>query len=267
MAAKNTARHQWETEGDDMIHIAFGSALKSFVVCRGRPRNLSEKNLARLPGIVADFQHGKTLREIGDIHNLSRERIRQLLKIGGITAKTAIGGASLVALLSVRYKKKTGRSEAKLFKLYGTTAEKILEINHGLKFTDKNSTTCKYLRQRSNAKARGIEWSISLADWWSVWERSGKWHLRGRGSGYNMTRIGDTGAYSIDNVEIKTGAENSSEAYYKHTWEDRFPGRVRRKNQTHCAHGHERTTENTYRSGVCKICAKKSSALNYQKSK
>lgn len=68
--------------------------------------------------------------------------------------------------------------------------------------------------QRSAAKQRGIEWLISFDDWCAVWMDSGKWSLRGRNKGkYCMSRIGDAGPYSKENVFIQLHGMNTTDAH------------------------------------------------------
>lgn len=63
------------------------------------------------------------------------------------------------------------------------------------------------------AKVRGIEWQLTFEEWWDIWEQSGKYEQRGRGAGkYCMSRIGDVGPYSVNNVVIKTIDDNNREA-------------------------------------------------------
>ena len=69
-----------------------------------------------------------------------------------------------------------------------------------------------YSQQKSNAKARGVEFNISFEDWKSVWLESGKWADRGRGKGkYCMCRVGDSGAYEVGNVFIGLNEQNISD--------------------------------------------------------
>lgn len=78
----------------------------------------------------------------------------------------------------------------------------------------------KYKTQRQHAARRGIEWGFTLETWWAVWERSGKWPLRGRRLGeYVMARVMDLGAYAPDNVRIKTSSANGHE--YQDRWKRR----------------------------------------------
>lgn len=63
---------------------------------------------------------------------------------------------------------------------------------------------------------RGIEWKLTLPEWWAIWEESGHWHQRGIGRGYMMCRKGDVGPYEVGNVFIAPGFENLSAAARKH---------------------------------------------------
>jgi hypothetical protein len=70
-----------------------------------------------------------------------------------------------------------------------------------------------YKHQMSGAKKRGIGWEFTIADWWMVWDLSGKWLERGNRSGrYVMARFGDVGPYAVWNVRIATHEENLAEA-------------------------------------------------------
>ena len=69
-----------------------------------------------------------------------------------------------------------------------------------------------YACQKFTSKRRGIRFLLSLQQWVAVWEKSGKFHLRGRGSAkYCMSRPGDVGAYEIGNVVIVTNRQNISQ--------------------------------------------------------
>jgi hypothetical protein len=68
----------------------------------------------------------------------------------------------------------------------------------------------KYVWQRNNAKRRNIDFPITFDEWLSIWLASGHWHQRGIKSAdnYVMSRLGDTGPYSVDNVVIKSNRDN-----------------------------------------------------------
>ena len=71
-----------------------------------------------------------------------------------------------------------------------------------------------YIQQMYNAKRRNIPFEISFDEWCYIWEQSGKWNQRGRGKGkYCMSRIGDTGSYSVNNVFIQESTKNSGDKF------------------------------------------------------
>ncbi len=70
----------------------------------------------------------------------------------------------------------------------------------------------RFVTQKASATRRGIPWELSFEDWWKIWEKSGKWEMRGNRAGqFCMARIGDEGCYSKDNIEIKLLEANSRE--------------------------------------------------------
>ena len=74
-----------------------------------------------------------------------------------------------------------------------------------------------YSVQKRKAKQRGIAWNMFFDEWWSIWQESGKWSLRGdTKEKYCMCRTNDTGAYEIGNVPIDTFSNNTKECYTLH---------------------------------------------------
>ena len=68
----------------------------------------------------------------------------------------------------------------------------------------------KYAQHKAQAKARGVQFSLSFEDWWSLWEPH--WLERGRSAAqYCMSRHDDTGGYVVGNVEVKQVSSNISE--------------------------------------------------------
>jgi hypothetical protein len=71
--------------------------------------------------------------------------------------------------------------------------------------TDRNKYNC----QKSKAKQRSIEFTLTFDEWWSIWEQSGKYELRGHRKGqYVMSRYNDVGPYAIGNVFIQSCEDN-----------------------------------------------------------
>lgn len=73
----------------------------------------------------------------------------------------------------------------------------------------RKSPRGRYRKQKEHAKRRGIKFLLSFNEWWSIWQQSGKYSLRGRGKGrYCMCRYNDSGAYEIGNVYIDEWSNN-----------------------------------------------------------
>lgn len=143
---------------------------------------------------------GQTLEQIGKKFGISRERVRQILTLH--YGMRAPNGGKAVASRKAR-KEFNRKRDARHIKHWGCSYREYQKI---LKHPDL--PTRAFASQRQNAKKRGIEWSLSLWQWWKIWEQSGHWAERGRGRGYCMCRLNDCGPYSVDNVYIATGAEN-----------------------------------------------------------
>jgi DNA-binding CsgD family transcriptional regulator len=158
------------------------------------------------------YKTGKTLKEIGEIYSISRERVRQVIsKYHGLRSED--GGQRIRAEYSQKAKRRTKdeKSIAKYGCNYSQYREivdlgKVMKAEGASKYT---TPTRAWHSQRRNAIRRGIDWNLSLWDWWNIWLSSGKWDSRGRTKdSYVMCRIGDAGAYEIGNVYIATVTHN-----------------------------------------------------------
>lgn len=166
-----------------------------------KPAGIEERN----EKIVAMFKQGVTMQRIGDQFMLTRERVRQVLERAGINASE--GGQSRAALH--RREKRAARREALALLHYGLPADVVQQLR-------ADGVIRAYRHQKQSACARGIAFTLTFAEWFAVWQTSGKLHLRGRGAGkYVMSRIRDTGGYELGNVHIQLATENSREAVSK----------------------------------------------------
>lgn len=149
------------------------------------------------------FRNGRTLQEIGCLHTLTRQRVQQILKRRGV--KAGDGGSHCRS--QIAHRKRAAAKDA------------VSLAKHGCSFDDyrklRGRTTKAFARQRDNAKRRGIEWRLTLWQWWNIWQQSGHWHERGRGQGYVMCRKEDSGCYEVGNVFIASARLNSSETKRK----------------------------------------------------
>ncbi|KRB22697.1 sigma factor-like helix-turn-helix DNA-binding protein [Mesorhizobium sp. Root172] len=167
----------------------------------------------RSEAMEAMYKAGKTLEEIGSVYSISRERVRQILtKYHGVTAKDGGQAARAIA----RKQRAAEKRNAKFMARYGCSFDDYKSFASLSKELRDNGTSYSraplgaYRDQERSAKRRNIEWSMTILEWWDIWQKSGKWALRGRGQGYMMCRFGDAGPYAVGNVYIATGVHNGT---------------------------------------------------------
>lgn len=169
------------------------------------PRVLAEKDSARTAKMISMHSQGVSLEKIGTQFGITRERVRQILDRQGISAKN--GGASIGRAAKREYREM--RREATYFVKYGLPYAVVKQLR-------KDRVTHAFSSQRKSADTRGIEWNLTFAQWFAIWQASGKLHLRGRGKGkYCMSRVCDSGGYALGNVHIQLSTENNAEAVLK----------------------------------------------------
>jgi DNA-binding CsgD family transcriptional regulator len=184
-------------------------------------------NHDRMAVMAALYREGKTLEYIGAQFGLTRERVRQIVRRAGVSASD--GGYAMTSEARRRMAA-LRRDEASLQK-YGCTHAQFLALRDLQKqaILFSRGPIGAFQRQRANAKVRSIEWRLTLWQWWTIWQESGKWEQRGRERGqFCMSRIGDAGAYEAGNVRIVTVTENISEGYATSPAEVRAKMRQRR---------------------------------------
>lgn len=165
----------------------------------------AQRNDTRETRMESMFRAGVAMADIGRQFNLTRERVRQILERRGLTGEHC-GGAIRTQ------QKKAMRDAAK-------DARYMLEYGHPyavVKELRKARITHAFRQQRANALRRGIEWKLTFAQWFAVWQTSGHLDARGKGIGsYCMSRIRDDGAYALGNVHIESCVQNSRDALTK----------------------------------------------------
>lgn len=167
---------------------------------------------AEREAIGVAYKAGRTLAHIGCEYGVSRERIRQILKLVGVQPED--GGTK--SFIPIRIAAKQQLIESKIMLKHGMPYRKFMQILSAY----GRSPLKKFLQQRNSAKKRGIGWELSFGEWWRIWEASGRWPERGVG-GYVMARRGDVGPYSKRNIEICTSSQNSRDAHINKPWAER----------------------------------------------
>lgn len=100
---------------------------------------------------------------------------------------------------------------------------RALRVSYSAQKRYEKTPKGRYMRQKVNARARGIAFQLSFTEWWDIWQVSGKWSERGtKGYNYVMCRMSDAGAYQVGNVYIGLSRGNVAErnrlqAQKKHT--------------------------------------------------
>jgi|SRR6185312_14030799 len=70
----------------------------------------------------------------------------------------------------------------------------------------------QYQRHRQNARRRGVSFLLTFDQWWSIWQESGLWDVRGAwAGGAVMMRHRDRGPYAVGNVSIGMHSDNIRE--------------------------------------------------------
>lgn len=166
----------------------------------------------RAASFAERYAAGETLQSIGDSCGITRERVRQILTKMGISGSD--GGASIGA--STKRVAREDKREAACRARRGCSLaeyESLLRIGREMArrgASRERQPVGAFLSQKGNAKGRGIGWELTLWQWWTIWQESGRWDERGRGHGFVMCRKGDDGPYSVDNVVIAPGHFNAS---------------------------------------------------------
>lgn len=95
---------------------------------------------------------------------------------------------------------------------YGFLMKKLTEEDAELSDEDRKILRKRFTEQKRRAHQRKIVWSLSEEEWFDFWLIDNRWKNRGTSAdNFVMSRIGDSGAYSKDNVTCQTQKENGLE--------------------------------------------------------
>jgi transposase len=191
----------------EVAHMMSVSIALVYKVCSGMglPRSNARTNPrtpdARAIRMMEMYRSGLTLQQIGTRYQVSRERVRQILRRFECLPQE---GGSCRRGKNKREQYIADR-EQRSFKRHGCSYEEYLAIR-------AEGATKPWRFQKRSARYRGIHWDLNLKQWWDIWQKSGHWHERGRGKDlYCMARVSDEGGYAYGNVYITTLRENGQE--------------------------------------------------------
>jgi|TARA_R110002126_G_scaffold204218_1_gene351630 transposase len=175
---------------------------------------VSKNKAQRNADVVKLFKSGISTHKIGNKYLISASTVCLILRNEGVSRHE--GGISLKAKNRIDRKVFLANKANKIKYLWGLTLDQYDQIKHEYgPSSNINSPIHKYVVQKNSAKKRQIEWQFTFADWWRIWQESGKWNKRGRGVGYCMARFNDLGPYAPNNVEIILSTQNSSDYHCK----------------------------------------------------
>lgn len=156
----------------------------------------------RAEEMAALYRDGMTLAEVGAKYNVTRERVRQLLKTVGVSGSD--GGAHIKFV-----RRDTAHRADRERRCLEKNGMAVYEYNLTRKVQAPIGQDARvvFSRQRNAMRGnQGFEWTLTFAEWWDVWQKSGKWDERGL-TGYWLVRKNNQGAYTAGNVEVVRGKD------------------------------------------------------------
>lgn len=172
---------------------------------------------AEMPSIADRYLvGGESMQSIGDTYGVTREYIRLRLKAEGITYISSARHMRIVNRKSERIVAKFHKQNARA-KALGMTGDEWREYlaKYGAMRRDFPPGTTPspyyyYVHQRKNAIHNlHVQWTLTFGDWWRMWQKSGRYAKRGRGSkSYVLCRINHNLPFRKGNVCVTTQKEN-----------------------------------------------------------
>lgn len=239
--ARNTEIARLYQEGASLLSLSdrfgIGIARVSIVLTqlgvqkRRKPRVVDEATSQRNALIAQLYKEGLTLDVIGQKYGVTRERIRQILKLQGVTRAEGGRVVGTQRRDTHRYQDK----DARYLKQFGHTwaeHQRLLLMDREARNAGvpQERLIMRRFRQARGNLGQRYSWSLTLAQWWATWEASGMWPLSGRGAGYyGMVRLDRSKGFEPGNVEIREfRAITKSPRWTKRLRDAQRPPEVRR---------------------------------------
>lgn len=205
---RNTRIVAWKNKGWSVERIAakFGlSAPRVYVILHKAGAGARNEKFfsARALSICQRFTAGELLTELGAAFSLSRERIRQILKVHGLTG--ADGGAAVRAAKRAAAKKQA-REKVQNERYFGLPQEEFKRVfNNGRGLNESGSFYRAYKVRQNNSRYKGLSFRLSFADWIEKWNEAGGWEEgSNRRRELRLGMVDKQSGFVPDNVKVMT---------------------------------------------------------------
>lgn len=151
-----------------------------------------------------------TLQEIGDMEGISRERVRQVMAVLGVSAEDGIAYKRRQKRRKEREKEKQKKKDRQCKRSYGCTWEEFSKITGNDEGISRDSRIVQmYHTHKRNAQRRHIKWELSLPEYYEIIAP----HLDNFGlrkSGLVLSRQDKRKGFTKNNTKLMTLSENSA---------------------------------------------------------
>lgn len=156
------------------------------------------------------MEEGLTMNDIAEKYDMSRERIRQILRDNfNLSGKDGLARINTKKqhlaerqAADDKFKRKHGMSKAEF---------KAIKIQHTIVKNGKeiNAVYQGFLNQRANAHRSKVAFHLNFAQWWKLWNESGFFDQRGQGK-YGLVRKDSNLPFTLENTQVGLSSERAS---------------------------------------------------------
>lgn len=158
--------------------------------------------------IITAYLAGEAMPSIAEAYGMTRQGVQLILKKNGYGSKD--GGASIRSATRIKQEaaSKHEKKETYCILKWGCTLDQW-QLLRSVHPDFEHTPIARFIQHRNNVAKKNISWSLSLWDWWSIWNESGKYHDRGRTKdSYCMVLKKNADSYEVSSVEIIKVADN-----------------------------------------------------------
>jgi len=183
------------------------------VVANARHRTHKVKNAKRNLAITRLYAGGRTLEEVGSRYGISRERVRQILRLLGVSVGDSLRHQRAQNKLRDVQRKHLDYMK-RIERKYGMSYANFLRINKIVNGQRRRIVDI-YHYSRCSARRNKTRWNLTFPQWHDIWKHSGKIDYIGRQEGeYILWRIDKTKGFILGNVRVMK--LHTKEKAYKH---------------------------------------------------